>query len=618
MEQVPSQDALQKETVEEEKVPESEVEHDESEEEKVEEGDIEAENSEESSRSEGSTTDENEELREILQAHENVEVPFIPNAAIIPAGLNLSTIVEERSFDKSITSGLIKTGKSPLLDDVSEEEEAQEPQPETQALEMETEVNTEEPSGSNAHLDTLDAAKVEEEASSTFEPLQPLTSDEETIELTIPKRQRGRPKSSKSGSQVLLPFTSRRSIWDNREDRDRSPESVTSEPPQTFEDIVGVSTKKRTRRHSSSVSSTSSQVVTRRRSTRLSTSITEAPATPVDDEAVSLTPTKALEITPPKSTSKRRSAFKAEQSSAPPSCEVSPSDSIYSERSSAPGTPMRRSARISALRDRTPEPMASTDALLAGIAGRIRRHSSGPGGPDLMTASPLRRSGRKSANVSRDHSPTDSVTSEPPPQSTSRELTPSRRKHTSAKTLLRSAQKSVALNLFPVEEEKETEFQLPEEFQNKVQAGLSYQDLSVAPADSDESISHDEMSITSDTSSVKKQRKPLSRPSSVGSGRYNLRRGAIGRPSELDIISEEAAAAAAAETTASNLKRSRDDRSEDSSDQGEQAGPSRDEPVEEEEGNEDEESSQKVAQPKRVVRNKKRKTANKQEEEDKG
>jgi hypothetical protein len=185
--------------------------------------------------------------------------------------------------------------------------------------------------------------------------------------------------------------------------------------------------------------------------------------------------------------------------------------------------------------------------------------------------------------------------------------------------LLRSAQKSVALNLFPVEEEKETEFQLPEEFHHKMQAGLSYQDLSVAPVDSDESISHDEMSLQSDSSSVKKQKKPRSRPSSVSSvssGRYNLRRGASVRPSELDIISEEAAAAAAAESATSSTKRSREEGSDESSDQGEQAGPSQEEPVEEGEGDEGEESSQKAAQPKRVVRNKKRKTTNKEEEED--
>jgi hypothetical protein len=107
-----------------------------------------------------------------------------------------------------------------------------------------------------------------------------------------------------------------------------------------------------------------------------------------------------------------------------------------------------------------------------------------------------------------------------------------------------------------------------------MQAGLSYEDLSVAPVDSDESISHDEMSLQSDSSSIKKQKKPRSRPSSVASGRYNLRRGASGRPSELDIISEEAAAAAAAESATSTNKRSREDGSEESSDQGEQAGPS--------------------------------------------
>jgi hypothetical protein len=60
----------------------------------------------------------------------------------------------------------------------------------------------------------------------------------------------------------------------------------------------------------------------------------------------------------------------------------------------------------------------------------------------------------------------------------------------------------------------------------------------------------------------------------VASGRYNLRRGASRRPSELDIISEEAAAAAAAESATSNNKRSREEGSEESSDQEEQAGPS--------------------------------------------
>ncbi|XP_057381407.1 protein ELYS-like isoform X2 [Daphnia carinata] len=561
------------------------------------EGGIEAEHSDESNHTEGSTTDENVELRNILEAHEKFEVPFIPDAAVITSQVDLSTIVEERSMDQSTM--LVKTGKSPSLDDVGEEEEDQE-------KETEDEGNTEmddKAGDTSVDLDNVVAAKEHDEAEkgNTLEP--PSSSDDDTVELELPRpvQQKGRSKSLIMGSHVPLPFTSRRSVWETREDRDRSPESITSEPPQKYEDMIESNIKRRTRRHSSSTSSTS-QVVTRRRSSRLSTSVMEGPTTPVKEEVLPST----LPTTPPKA-SRRRSEAKGDQPSAPPSCEVSPAESSYSGRSSVTGTPIRRSARISALRDRTPEPTASTDALLASLVGRIRRHSSGPGGPDLLPASPLRRSGRKSSNVSRDNSPTNSVTSEPPPVSTSRELTPSRRKHTPAKSLLRSGQKSVALNLFPLEEEKETEFALPFELQPKMQSGSSYQDLSVAPVDSDESISLDEISLQGDsTSGVKKQKKPLSRPSSVASGRYNLRRAGAGRTSELDIISEEAAAAA--ETVASNMKRGREDASEESSDQ---AGPSQptEEGEDEEENQESNESSQKTIQTKRVVRNKRRKKA---------
>lgn len=256
--------------------------------------------------------------------------------------------------------------------------------------------------------------------------------------------------------------------------------------------------------------------------------------------------------------------------SALPSAEVSPAESSYSGRSSAPGTPMRRSARI-ALRDRTPEPSVSTDALIASL-NRIRRHSSGP----ADVASPLRRSGRKSTNVSRDNSP-DSVTSEPAQRT---ELTPNRNRKP-ARTL-KSAQKSVALNLFPVEEETELTSAL---------TGTSFRDTSLR--DSDESISHDDDAVSE--SGNKRTSKPRSRPSSVtsspaGSGRYNLRR--AGRPTELDIISEEVGAAKETEGT---LKRIREEPLDDSSDQ---AGPTV------EEASED--PSEKGA-PKRVVRNKRRK-----------
>ncbi|EFX70762.1 hypothetical protein DAPPUDRAFT_256596 [Daphnia pulex] len=93
------------------------------------------------------------------------------------------------------------------------------------------------------------------------------------------------------------------------------------------------------------------------------------------------------------------------------------------------------------------------------------------------------------------------------------------------------------------------------------------------------------MSLQSDRSSVKKQKKPRSRPSSVASGRSNLRRGASRRPSELYISSGEAAAAAAVEHA------EQQHRSEESSDQGEQAGPTQEEPVEEGDGDYGEESS---------------------------
>ena len=522
-----------------------------------------------SSSDDGSSTDENEDLKNILQRHETFQVPLIPDAAVIPTGLDLSTIAEERSFDQSIAPGLSKAGKSDL-DVVQEEEDVEEPEPEDEesvekveeepaATPVELQPPTEETgiqsSCSDSNINILDAAQVEE--GGTLEPLQALSSDEEgdiTVQLQVPKRQRGRPKSMRL-SQVPLPFTSRRSVWEG--DRDGSPDSATSEPPQTFEEMTS---KGRRRRHSANVvASAGTQIVTRR-STRLSTSISEAPNIP-DEVQVPSAPS-----TPPKANRRRSGVQDAGEASIPPSVEVSPADSSYSGRSSAQGTPMRRSARL-ALRERTPEPTASTDMLLSSI-GRIRRHSSGA----IDVGSPLRRSGRKSANVSRDNSP-DSVTSEPPPRT---EVTPSRKKP--ARTL-KSAQKSVALNLFPVEEEAEFMTEL---------AGPSYHELSVA-RDSDESV--DESILEGG----KKQRKPRSRPSSVASspsssGRYNLRR--AGRQPELDIISEENVAQKAAETS---QKRTREEPSEESSDQAGGRSPEPEEEVEEE-----------VA-PKKVVRKRRKK-----------
>lgn len=565
--------------------------------------------------SSGSTTDENEDLKRILQQHETVPIPFIPDAGIIPIGIDLSTIMEERSLDRSTPVSTARISKNDL-DAVEEEDQEQieeeedreegnmegkpseeaEPEPEEEPEQepvveaktpdepkaAESEVGNqiiEDISDSNASesvADVLEAGIIEEPI---FEAIQPLSSEDDNEEIAqaqLTKNKRRRAKSTKL-SQVSLPFTSRRSVWEG--ERDRSPDSVTSEPPQTFEEMVGINTKTRRRRHSTSLAPATLQVTTRR-SARLSTSINEAPDTSVVVEAL------APPHTPPKSTSRRRSAMKgqvdADESigSVPPSVEVSPADSSYSGRSSAPGTPMRRSARI-ALREQTPEPTASTDALIAGL-GRIRRHSSGP----ADVASPLRRSGRKSANASRDNSP-DSVTSEPAPRT---DLTPSRRKP--ARTL-RAAHKSATLNLFPVEEESELISEL---------AGTSYRDRDLSMnRDSDESVSHDDEGPVPEGG--KKQRKPRSRPSSVssspgGSGRYNLRRAV--RPTELDIISEEASAATTAKPAAdATQKRNRDDHSEESSDQAGQVV-----------GEENEEATTS----KRVVRNKRRKKTSEEAE----
>jgi hypothetical protein len=156
------------------------------------------------------------------------------------------------------------------------------------------------------------------------------------------------------------------------------------------------------------------------------------------------------------------------------------------------------------------------------------------------------------------------VTSEPPPQSTSRELTSSR---SSEETHAGQgvAEKRLEIgwpSIFPFEEEKETEFQQPEESQHKMQAGFSYQNLSVASVDSNESISHDGMSLQSDSSSVKKQKKPRSY--------LRLWRPVVTTFDEVLVDDlrvghhfREAAAAAAAKSATSNNKRSREDGSEE-------------------------------------------------------
>lgn len=432
-------------------------------------------------------------MKNILQRHTTVQIPLIPDAAIIPSSPNLSTIVEERSFDQSIAAGLVKAGKSSLgtLEEEmnqaveSEEEMPQEITPTTdevvtqpEEIEQETEmqgVTEAVAQGSETEIQNVDQPKED-----TFEPLQPLSSDEEDA-VEVSRRLRNRTKSMKF-SQVPLPFTSRRSLWEG--DRDRSPDSATSEPPQFLEETGATSTGRRRRHSTTNVTSASVKVATRR-SKRLSSSVSEGLDTVGTEEVATAS------YTPQKSTRKRSSVkgqgdMDMADSSVPPSLDVSPADSTFSGRSSAPGTPMRRSARL-ALRDRTPEPSASTDVLLTSL-GRIRRHSTGP----TDVSSPLRRSGRKSINLSRDNSP-DSVTSEPPPRT---EVTPSRRKPSRT---LKSAQKSVALNLFPVDEEAELNFDA---------ARKSLRDFSVA-RDSDESTIHEDEGNRGESS--EKPKRPRSR-----------------------------------------------------------------------------------------------------------
>ena len=485
--------------------------------------------------------------------------------------------MEERDSEHSLlgtTSSAFKAEES-VMAQVQEEDEEEDMQEEpvvsedvltidqqqeevTEAKDIQIDEIGEGSSTAEHSVNPLEAAAVDE---NVFELAQSLIEEKEPdAGEKVPKKRGGRGKSLKP-SQVPLPFSARRTTWDP--DRSKSPDSVTSEPPQTFEEMAGVNTKSRRRHHSASTS------VPTRRSVRLATSICEAP----DENQEEVLP--EINLTPPK-VPRRRSAATASTSkepteppSLPPSVEVSPSDSIHSGRSSAPGTPVRRSVRLSARRDQTPEPTASADLLMATINARIRRNSTGMGDISAQISSP-RRSGRRSVNASRDNSP-DSVTSEPPPRTEN--TTPSRKKPTRT---LKSGQKSKTRNLFPLEEESET---------TAVPA--------TAAADSaDNASSEEELEVEIDTSVTKRRvgrprgsgqssARPVSVNSSASpsSSRYNLRR--TRQTSELDIISEEdaaaaaaTAAAAAAQQTDSSSKRPRDDGSAEGESSDQTAGPS--------------------------------------------
>jgi len=282
-------------------------------------------------------------------------------------------------------------------------------------------------------VNTLDAAVIDEDVFEAIgergekedEKEEEEEEKKETERSSSVRSTRSRGKSLRL-SQVPLPFSSRRSVWDGEERNRSSPtSSMTSEPPPAIEEPI---IKSRRRRHSDAAAMSPVP----RRSSRLSSSfVEEAPATPSTPSKMKLTRRSRL----------KTQTDEARDSPLPPSVDVSPTGS------SASGTPIRRSARI-ALREGTPEPAVVLPFLpeaLTTSLGRIRRHSAGPS--DTLS-SPLRRSGRK-LNISRDNSPTDSVTSEPPPRT---ETTPSRKRPA---RVLKSVQKSGALNLFPVEEEAE-------------------------------------------------------------------------------------------------------------------------------------------------------------------
>ena len=561
-------------------------------------------------RLEESSIFEHEDLKSILIHHEVLDLP-IPDAVIPLVRSELSTIVEEKDTDQSVTAGtskieyerglvvqsrVVEEGHSSAPSEEEEEHQQIEPKEEEEHLQIETENGEEKQKPAkgeeaismsvsedieptcDSKVDTLDVAAIDQEV---FEPKETSFEEDATV-----KQKRGRRGKSARLSQVPLPFSSRRSVWDG--DRDRSPSgSVTSEPPLSMEEAgkprysVVTPTRRRSARNTSpssvtsepapyleqvskprlrrhSITSTTTSSPVRRRSTRLSTSVMNDAVTAVTQETPT-TPSKNITMRRSRGNARTVSTLEEEEvkddvvkeddivkeemgeSYFLPSAEASPTDSCYSGRSSATGTPMRRSARI-ALRERTPEPSIATDLLISSLS-RIRRHSAGP----TDTVSPLRRSGRKSANISRDSSPVDSVTSEPPLRT---EVTPSRKK--TPRASIKSIPKSVALNLFPVEEESELS-DVGELFRPSSSKTAK---LQMSLVESDESDAQNEEKLEG----VKKTGKSRSQSSasSPGSGRYNLRRK---QNPELDIISEEDAHADAAAS-----KRRRDDPSEESSD----------------------------------------------------
>lgn len=385
---------------------------------------------------------------------------------------------------------------------------------------------------------------------------------EEAAESAVPKR-RGRPKSAKP------------STLDSTVAPDSSPDKGPSEPSQQTVDGTRVATPPRQRRSSGSVGNVS-QLVTRRSSRRQAPSVSE-------DEQPAVPPVLR---TPPK-VSKRLSKGPGE-SSPTPSVEVSPAESNFSGISSAPGTPVRRSARI-ALRS-TPEPTlaAPLEESLRASLGRIRRYSAGHADTSVSNT-PRRRSGRLSANASRDNSP-DSVTSEPPPRT---ETTPSRKVKSGRG--MRSAQKSVNLNLFPVKEESEV---LEKAVEQETDSG-------------DSSSQEEEAATAEDETKGSRKKRGSSKASSVTSSpsstRYNLRR--TRRPSELGMISEEDGAHHQQQAEGgSTQKRRRQDAAEEAADQ---AGPS----SQEETGGEE---AAATTDTKRPVRSKRRKKTEEEEEEASG
>ena len=376
--------------------------------------------------SECSSADGNEDLKEIISKHEVVQFTVCSNVDLVKG--DLSTILEDAEDKTLDASHFIAT---PDADD-AQEEDADESCKNEDILQIE---------------EQYDEARGSEEEGMVAEEAAPLVDNrtEEAKEESENELRRSVRARAPRKSNVLLPFTG--ASW---QPRDRSPSSVTSEPPQPFEsDLVTVRSRRRRHSSSSSVPPTASALT--RRSSRLSS--VDATAPPAPDMVV---PTR----TPPKRGRPRRNTAAKPAAAvaaadvgemveaAPDSGDESSPSRPGSVAGSACGTPIRRSARIALKETTTPDHALIGNAVAAlTYSGRARRGSLDA----ASIGSPLRRSGRRSVEptVSRDTSPQGSDAEPGAPGADA--ATPKRgRPPKSLKVVLRP----VSLSLLPLVEEE--------------------------------------------------------------------------------------------------------------------------------------------------------------------